>query len=214
MRTTIKKIISITTSIVLTLYINLSAMAAQKEMHYNDSVKTILFVGNSLTYANDLPGIVARLGKEKGIKIKTEMIAYPDYSLEDHWNDGELQKLLAANHYDFVIIQQGPSSQEEGRTTLLDYGARIKTLCEKNNARLAFFMVWPAFVNFNNFDGVIKNYSDAATATHSILCPVGQVWKKYFLETNNYSYYSSDKFHPSKKGSEVAAMVIFETLFK
>lgn len=180
----------------------------------SDSTKSILFVGNSLTYYNDLPGLVARLGKDSGIVIKTEMVAYPNYALEDHWNDGQIQTLIGTKKYDFVVVQQGPSSQAEGRELLLDYGARIKNLCIPHNTKLAFFMVWPAFANFQTFDGVIKNYTDAAVATNSLLCPVGTAWKEHFLGTGDYSYYGPDKFHPSQKGSENAALIIFKTLIR
>jgi hypothetical protein len=180
----------------------------------NDSVKNILFIGNSLTYYNDLPNLVARDGKDSGIEIKTDLIAYANYALEDHWNDGRIQQLIATKKYDFVVVQQGPSSQPDGRAMLLNDGARIKALCVTHNTQLAFFMVWPAFVNFNNFDEVIKNYTDAAAITKSLLCPVGKVWKEYFLSTGDYSYYGPDMFHPSQKGSENAALIIFRTLFK
>jgi hypothetical protein len=204
------------------LFLNVTTGACKKSkliqslpvIVYSDSAKSILFVGNSLTYYNDLPGLVARIGKDSGVEIKTEMIAYPNYALEDHWNDGQIQVLIANKKYDFVIVQQGPSSQAEGRAMLLDYGARIKGLCVTHNSQLAFFMVWPAFVNFNNFDGVITNYTDAAVATNSLLCPVGKLWKEHFLATGDYSYYGPDMFHPSQKGSENAAKIIFKTLFK
>jgi len=181
---------------------------------YSDTAKKILFVGNSLTYYNDLPKLVEKVGKDNGVEIKSEMVAFGNYALEDHWKDGAIQRLIANNKYDFVVVQQGPSSQADGRVMLLDYGARIKSLCAANNTKLAFFMVWPALANFNNFDGVIKNYSDAAVATNSLLCPVGKVWKEYFLSTGDYSYYGSDMFHPSQWGSENAALIIFKTLFK
>jgi hypothetical protein len=58
--------------------------------------------------------------------------------------------------FDFVVLQQGPSSQSEGRAMLLNYGVRIKALCDTTKTRLAFFMVWPAFTNLHTFDGVIK----------------------------------------------------------
>lgn len=191
-----------------------SEMATQNEMPVSDSVKNILFIGNSLTYTNDLPELVTREGRKNGMVIKTSMVAFPNYGLEDHWNDGHIQFLIRSGTYDYVVVQQGPSSQIEGRTMLLDYGARIKALCDSNNTKLAFFMVWPAFSNFYNFDGVIKSYTDAAALTNSLLCPVGRVWKKHFSETNNYSFYGNDKFHPSKAGSKSAARIIFNTLFK
>jgi hypothetical protein len=175
---------------------------------------SLLFVGNSLIYTNDLPALVKQKAKEKGFDITTETLAFPNYALEDHWIDGTVQKLIREKKFDFVVVQQGPSSQEEGREMLLDYGARIKELCKKNKSELAFFMVWPARANFHMFDGVIKNYTDAADFTSSILCPVGTAWKKYMNETGDYSYYGTDMFHPSEKGSLVAAEIIVASLFK
>ena len=195
--------------LLLVVCINSNLVAASK-----DSVITILFVGNSLTYTNNLPALVEIEAKKKGIRIKTEMIAFPNYALEDHWNDGIFKTRLAEKKYNYVVVQQGPSSQSEGRSMLLDYGARIKEQCDKYNTKLAFFMVWPAYANYSTFDGVIKNYTDASSTTGSLLCPVGKNWKQHFTDTNDFSYYGPDNFHPSLKGSEVAAQVIADTLFK
>jgi hypothetical protein len=176
-----------------------------------DTTRKILFIGNSLTYTNDLPALVKQAAAKKGITVTTEMIAFPNYALEDHWNDGHIQQLIAKNKYDFVVVQQGPSSQAEGRTMLMDYGKKIKELCDKHGSTLAFFMVWPARANLHMIDGVIKNYSDAAVTTQSILCPVGAAWKKYFADTGEYDLYGPDQFHPAEKGSRMAAEVIVDS---
>lgn len=172
----------------------------------------ILFVGNSLTYTNNLPALVEELGKTNGVKITTQMLAYPNYALEDHWNDGELQKLIASEKFQYVVVQQGPSSQSDGRAMLLDYGARIKELCDQHNTKLIFFMVWPARANLRMYDGVINNYTEAAAKTGALLCPVGKTWKEHFEKTGDYGYYGEDGFHPSMEGSRVAAAAIFESL--
>jgi hypothetical protein len=174
---------------------------------------TILFVGNSLTYTNDLPDLVAQLGTASGQTIHVEVLAFPNYSLEDHWNEGNLQKLIKDSSFDFVIVQQGPSSLAEGKGMLLEYGEKIKNLCKRKNSKLAFFMVWPAKENYQHFDGVIQNYTEAATKTQSVLCPVGKIWKEHFDRTNDFEYYGPDGFHPSMIGSKVAAEVIYKTLF-
>ena len=199
---------------VAVLLSTINFLLAKPRVATKDSVKTILFVGNSLTYTNDLPKLVVQVGSDSGIIIKTEMLAFPNYALEDHWNDGKLQKLIAEKNFDFIVVQQGPSSQQEGRIMLLNAAKKLKPLCIINNSKLALFMVWPAFSNFQTFDEVIKSYSEAATSTNSLLCPVGQVWKTHFSETNDYTYYGTDMFHPSLKGSKVAALIIFQTLFR
>ncbi len=179
----------------------------------NTTTINVLFIGNSLTYSNDLPNLVKAKAKQKGVTIEIKMIAKPNYAIIDHWNDGEIQDEIATNKYDFVIIQQGPSSQPYGREVLIEYGEKYSELCKNNNAKLCYFMVWPSLTYYQTFEGVIKNYSDAASINNAILCPVGEVWKEHFDATNNFDYYGPDGFHPSLKGSEIAADVIVEYLF-
>ncbi len=176
--------------------------------------QVLLFVGNSLTASNNLPRLLSDFARSKGRKIKTEMLALPNYALVDHWADGKLQDLISSQRFDYVIVQQGPSSQAEGRALLLEAAVKIKELCREHDTQLAFFMVWPAYANYYNFDGVIQNYTEAATSTNSILCPVGTRWKTYIDETRDLSYYDVDLFHPSPKGSQVAAEVIYQSLFE
>ncbi len=173
----------------------------------------ILFVGNSLTYTNNLPSLVEQEAKSRGLKVKTLMIAYPNYALIDHWNDGEVQKYIKSEKFDYVIIQQGPSSQTEGRRMLIEDGNKLQKLCEQSDTQLAYFMVWPSQTYYYTFDGVIKNHRDAAEKNGAILCPVGEAWRAYFNNTKEYSLYGSDGFHPSPKGSRLAAEVIVDTLF-
>lgn len=174
----------------------------------------ILFIGNSLIYTNNLPDLVKKSAELQGIVIETKMLSFPNYAISDHWNDGEVQKLIASKKYDFVIIQQGPSSQNDGRKMLIEYGEKYSRLCKLNNSKLCYFMVWPSLTNYHTFDDVVKNHKDAASINNSILLPVGEVWKDYFDNTNSFQYYSSDGFHPSLKGSQIAAKVIVEYLFQ
>lgn len=178
---------------------------AQESVH-------ILFVGNSLTYYNELPTLVENEAALNGVAVSTEMIAKPNYAIIDHLNDGDVQKLLAGQKFDFVIVQQGPSSQAEGREMLINDGSTLKQLCDKNGAKLCFFMVWPSLNYFSTFDDVIKSHEMAAEANDGILIPVGVVWKDHFDTTKDYSYYGMDGFHPSLKGSEVAAEVIVQAI--
>tara|TARA_R110002073_G_scaffold72537_1_gene177638 strand:+ start:669278 stop:669886 length:609 start_codon:yes stop_codon:yes gene_type:complete len=178
----------------------------------SDTAKKLLFIGNSLTYTNDLPKLVEVNAKEKGIIIETTVVAYPNVGLEDHWYGGSAQLLIKEGNYDYVIIQQGPSSQEYGSKSLLEFGKKFKKLCDKYHARLAYFMVWPSKKNYYTYDDVIKNYTEAATKNNAILCPVGEVWKAHFEKTNDFSYYGKDGFHPSLQGSQAAAEIIVKSL--
>ncbi len=173
----------------------------------------VLFIGNSLTYSNNLPGLFTEEAKKLGFTVQTSQLARPNYALVDHLAEGKISQTLQNGRYDFVVVQQGPSSQADGRAMLLEAGSELQQLCAKNNSKLAFFMVWPAFENYHTFDGVIRNYSLAATHTDAILCPVGIAWKEHIDKTGDLEYYASDRFHPSLKGSTFAARIIAESLF-
>ena len=199
--------------ICLFLY-NYTIKTAGKIRHKIGFTENVLFIGNSLTYTHNIPKLVENIAAERGLVVETKTIAYPNYAILDHWEDGLVQRQIKSRKYDYVIIQQGPSSQEEGYRMLVDYGAKYASLCEDNDAELAYYMVWPSIQLFHTFDGVIANYTSAAEINNAILCPVGKVWKDHIDETNDFSFYSSDQFHPSPKGSEVAATVIADSLFE
>lgn len=197
----------------LLVLISLSCKDSAPDVIDPSSIK-ILFVGNSLTYTNNLPQLVKEYGLSKGRTINVEMLALPNFALVDHLANGEVQKLIQTKKFQFVVIQQGPSSQSEGRMLLFEAAETLNKLCTDNKARLAFYMVWPAYTDYQNFDGVIKNYTEAANTYNGILCPVGKAWKEYIDRTKDISYYGPDLFHPSVKGSRVAAEIIYNSIVK
>ena len=87
---------------------------------------SVLFIGNSLTYYNNLPRLVKRAANQKKVKMYVEMVAYPNYAIIDHWNGGKVQKLISSKKFDFVIIQQGLSSRANGREMLINTGKKVQ----------------------------------------------------------------------------------------
>lgn len=178
-----------------------------------DQIK-LLFIGNSLTYTNDLPRLCVKDLEGKGLIAKAQTLAYPNYGLEDHWNDGKAEILIIDGGFDYVIIQQGPSSQEYGRTSLINYGGKLKQACEKGGAELVFFMVWPSKQYYHTFDGVIENYRNAAIVNGAKCAEVGVKWRAQVESKEDAGLYGLDGFHPSRKGSELAAAIITKTIFE
>lgn len=196
-------------------YENNSEGNNQNNQNSGSEYINLLFVGNSLTYTNDLPKLVEALAKSRGEHISTKMIAKPNYAIIDHLDyDNEAENEIKSKKYDYVIVQQGPSSQSEGRDLLFEGARRFSNLCKNIDTELVIFMVWPSRTYYYTFDGVIRNHSEAASMYEAILCPVGREWKTYFESSGDFSYYGSDQFHPSLKGSEEAARIILNTLLK
>lgn len=174
--------------------------------------QNVLFVGNSLTYANNMPKILEYIGKKQGIPIRTKSLCFPNYAIIDHINEGKLQRLLAKKKFDYLIIQQGPSSQSEGKRMLIEDGDKIKKLCSSHNIKLGYFMVWPSKHYYHTFNKVIENHKIAALKNTAILFSVGEIWKEYNSNNSLDNLYNYDNFHPSKAGSFLAALTIFHQL--
>lgn len=174
----------------------------------------ILFVGNSLTYTNQLPSLVKKIGKKDGVKINTEVIAFPNYALEDHWNESNVSSALAKTKFDFVIFQQGPSALPSSRANLVEYALKFSQLCNTNNTKMCMYTVWPSGDRSFDFTNVVNSYKIAADTTNSLLLPAGLAWQKVFDDKKDFPLYSMDGFHPTIHGSFLAAMVIYAALFK
>ncbi|PWI31718.1 hypothetical protein DI383_02560 [Flavobacteriaceae bacterium LYZ1037] len=173
----------------------------------------VLFIGNSLTYSNNLPDILKDIATNFNETVITTSLCYPNYGLEDHWNDGKIQKIMNKEHFNYVIIQQGPSSQMEGKNTLIEFGSKIKALCSKNGSQLIYFMVWPSKHYYTTFNGVIENHKLAAKTNNALLSPVGEIWQAYNNINGLKSLYGLDGFHPSKTGSFLSALILFKTMY-
>lgn len=183
---------------------NLFAAAQQK----------ILFVGNSLTYYNNLPMLIKTIAGQDGVKITVHSFTKPNYSLEDHWIEGKVEAELRRNHYDFVVFQQGPSALKESRENLIEYALRFSKVCKEQNSKIAFYMVWPSGDRSFDFENVIRSYTTAADTTQGIICAAGRAWLKTWEDKKDYPLYSTDGFHPTEHGSLLAALVIYGSLFK
>jgi hypothetical protein len=175
-------------------------------------VRSFLFVGNSLTYTNDLPGVLEVLLEEGlGEDVYVESEARPNYGLPDHWSSGRARELIAAGGWELVILQQGPSATE-GRPYLLDFAEMFAQEIRDAGAEPALYMVWPASQRMFDFDGVLDSYRTAAENVRGIFLPSGEAWRVAWESDPDLALYGPDGFHPSALGTYLAALVMYEQI--
>jgi hypothetical protein len=189
----------------------LAAFSTRPVVAQTADTMSVLFVGNSLTYWNDLPGMVGALLLEDGVASRIGAVVGPNMGLEDHWREGVVFDSLRADGWDVVVMQQGPSATE-GRPSLLHWSARFADSIVAWGARPALYMVWPAEARQRDFPGVIDSYATAADQIDGLLFPVGAAWGQVMAEDPTIPLYGPDRFHPAPPASYLAALIIYQQL--
>lgn len=204
-------LLAVCAAILLTTAMFARASRPQKQPPAPPGAKRVLFVGNSLTYGNNLPGIVQALALARKKWLMTDSVTLGGASLEDHWNDGRAQRAIARGGWSVVVLQQGPSATE-GRPILLEYGARFVEEIRKVKAEPAYYMVWPASSRMFDFDGVSESYRMAAEEANGYCFPVGEAWRAAWRLDPDMPLYSGDGFHPTREASYLAGLVMVQML--
>lgn len=190
------------------------APAEAKTASGEDTGMHVLFIGNSLTYSNDLPLIVQAMAKAAGKSLEVDSVTGGGYSLDDHWNDGGAQRAIASRRWTYVILQHGPSSLPESRAELRAAVKRFAPVIRKAGAKPALFMVWPPADRISYFDDVRDAYALAAADVSGLFIPAGEAWRAAWRRDPQAPLYSGDDFHPSAAGSYAAALSIYGMIFK
>ena len=177
------------------------------------AAQRVLFIGNSLTYANDLPKLVETLARARGLQVTSEMVALPDFSLEDHWQKGDALRAIRRGGWSLVVLQQGPSAMPESQVLLREYVKRFDAEIRKAGATTGVYMVWPSRARMQDFAGVSASYRAAAKDVGGLLFPAGDAWQAAWKRDSSLALYSADGLHPSREGTYLAALVIVTKAF-
>lgn len=176
---------------------------------FSEGSTRVLFIGNSHTYTNNLPGLFIALARSVGDdKLEAASVAYPDFALEDHWSEGTALRSLSQNTWEFVVMQQGssalPASQVHLRTWASQFAPRIRAA----GAVPVMFQVWPSIGRPGDFPAVLESYRSAAGAIDGIIAPAGDAWVAY----GDVSRLYGDDIHGNIKGTYIAAVVLLNRI--
>jgi len=97
-----KKISSLITVVILFVFVVFCFVPA----YGNDKVIRVLFIGNSLTSANNLPGMVADIAKSHGYRLIYDSYTPGGARLANHSADERVLRKIKEGPWDFVVFQE------------------------------------------------------------------------------------------------------------
>ncbi|MEP6834641.1 MAG: hypothetical protein ABJB74_14695 [Gemmatimonas sp.] len=177
---------------------------------FDAHAKHVLFVGNSLTYTNDLPGVFQDLAIAGGYDVGVTTLAYPNVALIDYLSDANAMSVIGRGTWDFVVLQQGTTSVAVCRDTLVLAAQLMDPYIRRGGGVPALMMTWPSADRQQVFPNVHDSFALAAQTVNGMLLPVGDAWLEAWKVNPEQPLYSGDGYHPSQFGTYLAALVIYE----
>lgn len=192
----------------------------------NDSLK-VLFIGNSITYYNNMPYLFRDIANNKGKKVSVSMYAPGGTGFLNHVFDPNVYSLFRNNVWDVVVLQPG-SGESAGATNpvnlTIQYGHTlidsIKTYSPCANVYLYQIPYGvPSASTYNVYFNVQTTIRDSvlkmADALQVPMAPAGECFRPYYLQNQNILLHGVyNNIHPSLYGSYLVACAFYCSVFQ
>lgn len=193
----------------------------------------VLFLGNSYTAGNDLPGIFRNLAESAGHSVYVDSKTPGGYTLRYHFEDAASLDLIESNDWDYVVLQeqsQVPVIPYFRDNWMIPYAMNLCNAINDNCSRAVFFMAWGAEIGgqecvdvhcsiefedyFHQQDSVSASYEMVAEFNNASCAPAGLAWRLSQEIDPELGLWSGDGRHPNLNGSYLAACAIYATIFE
>jgi len=191
----------------------------------------ILFVGNSHTFYNDLPGTFLEVAYALGHDSDVYELSEGYYTLENYADPEDelgavLDEALTKESWDFVILQENtskavsPSADQE----MFPFARALDEKIKDAGGQTAFLMTWSPKNGVDS--GLIKmdrdqvqtmlaeNYMAIADELDSLLVPAGIAFIRAAGQYADLELWDEDGQHPSPAGTYLAACTAYAVIFQ
>ena len=194
--------------------------------------RSALFLGNSYTYVNDLPSMIASLAESGGDTLLFDVNAPGGYTLHGHSENPTSISKITSDTWNYVVLQeqsQMPTIPFYRESWTYPAARELDSLIGVSGSETVFFMTWGRryggiqcidtfcsvdFVDFDHMqDTLAAAYDRISGELAAILAPVGAAWSNALDIDSAYVFWSGDNSHPNVYGSYLAACVFYSVFF-
>lgn len=173
-----------------------------------------LFIGNSFTARNDVPGLIAQLAAKSGKLFEHRLIQAGGASLRMHWNKGDAQREIQRGNYDYVILQEQSTLPIKNAARFHENVRLFDDVIRAAGAKMALYLTWARQNVPETQTALTAAYTSIGTELGALVVPVGLAWQRFLREHKEPVLHDKDQSHPTLAGSYLAACVFYATLFQ
>jgi hypothetical protein len=173
----------------------------------------VLFIGNSFTARNDLPGMVARLAKAAGKRLEHDLISVGGASLRRHWNKGDARRAIETGGYDRVVLQEQSTLPVKKLQRFHDNVKLFDAAIRAAGAKTVLYMTWARRHAPETQQAISEAYTTIAVQLGAAVIPAGNAWARVLKVPGHPVLHDRDGSHPTVAGTYLAACCAFAVLF-
>jgi uncharacterized protein DUF4886 len=174
----------------------------------------ILFIGNSFTQRNNLPGLLAEMAAARELRVRHELISAGGASLRTHWNAGRAAKAIASGGYDYVVLQEQSTLPLKNANRMAENVCLFDELIQRAGSKTVLFMTWARQHMPESQKAIADAYNSIGEERGAIVIPVGLAWQNFLSQYDQPVLHDRDQSHPTLAGSYLAACVFLVVLLK
>ena len=185
-------------------------MAKTKRSH---SIQ-MLFIGNSFTQRNNLPGLLAEMAAARDMCVKHDLISTGGASLRTHWNAGRAARAIATGGYDYVVLQEQSTLPVKNAKRMAENVRLFDESIKRAGSKTVLYMTWARQHTPEAQQAIAAAYNTIGEELGAIVVPVGSAWQNFLSAHSKPALYDRDQSHPTLAGSYLAACVFLAVLLK
>jgi hypothetical protein len=173
----------------------------------------VLFVGNSFTARNDLPGLIAQLAAARGKGLHHDLISAGGASLRTHWNAGTALQAIRTGQDDAVVLQEQSTLPVRNAARMHENVRLFDGAIKAAGAKTVLYQTWARRNAPEDQQAITNAYAAVGRELGATVVPVGRVWQRFLGEHDRPALHDRDQSHPTPAGSYLAACAFLAVLF-
>ncbi|HEY3445005.1 MAG TPA: DNRLRE domain-containing protein [Myxococcales bacterium] len=176
----------------------------------------VLFIGNSYTYTNDLPGMVEELARASGrASFTQDSVTVAGATLQELWADGNgaAVQRIASRRWTYVVLQEHSQRPIFERESFFQYARLFDARIRAAGAKTLFYLPWARLDEPQNQAVLGDAYQAIANELGATVAPVGPAWATARQRYPDLVLHQDDGSHPTPTGTYLGAAVFFAKLF-
>lgn len=173
----------------------------------------ILFIGNSFTARNDVPGLIADMADARGHTLEHRLISAGGASLRMHWNKGDAPRAIEQTRWDYVVLQEQSTLPVKNAQRTHENIRLFDETIKASGAKMALYLTWARQKVPETQKALTDCYTSIGEELGATIVPAGVAWERLLRRKDHPVLHDKDGSHPTLAGSYLAACVFFAVLF-